>query len=108
MSAVLMYDAAARGEVDIISAYTTEGKLASFDLLVLKDDLDAFPPYDAILLLSPRAARTKPDVAQALQELVGFLDAKRMLQANWSVDEQGLTPQDAAARLLRGRIGETP
>ncbi|MCC7108432.1 MAG: ABC transporter permease/substrate-binding protein, partial [Deltaproteobacteria bacterium] len=49
-----MYDAVQRGDVDVISAFSSDGRIAAYDLLVLEDTLPAFPPYDAIVLLGPR------------------------------------------------------
>ena len=43
------------GDVDVVSAYTSDGRIAQFDLAVLDDPKHAIPPYDAILLLSPQA-----------------------------------------------------
>lgn len=100
MDAALMYEALIRNEVDVISAYTTEGKIAAYDLVVLEDDLDVFPPYEAILLVSSRAAREAPDVVTALHELVGTIDDATMLRANWSVDEEGRSVRTAARQLL--------
>ena len=56
MQAEFMYPAAAAGEVDVISAYTSDGRIAQFDLQVLDDPRNAIPPYDAILLVSPKRA----------------------------------------------------
>ena len=42
-----MYPAAAAGDVDVISAYTSDGRIAQFDLVVLADPKHAIPPYDA-------------------------------------------------------------
>ena len=44
------------GDVDVVSAYTSDGRIAQFDLDVLDDPKHAIPPYDAILLLSPKRA----------------------------------------------------
>ncbi|MFW5681932.1 MAG: ABC transporter permease/substrate-binding protein, partial [Phycisphaeraceae bacterium] len=52
----LMYDAIREGEVDVISAFTSDGRIAAYDLIVLKDPKRTIPPYDAILLLGPRVA----------------------------------------------------
>jgi osmoprotectant transport system permease protein len=102
MDAALMYEALIRGEVDIISAYTTEGKIVAYDLLVLEDDLNTFPPYNAILLVSP-SIRQMPDVVTELRELVGGIDDAAMLRANWSVDEEG-HPARTVARMLLDRL----
>jgi len=51
-----MYAAVASGEVDVIAGYTSDGLIAKYDLVVLDDNKQAIPPYDAILLLAPRRA----------------------------------------------------
>ena len=53
MQATFMYQAAATGEVDVISAFSSDGRIAKYDLKVLSDPKQAIPPYDAILLLAP-------------------------------------------------------
>ena len=65
-----MYQAARAGDVDVVSAYTSDGRIAQFDLAVLDDPKRAIPPYDAILLLSPRRAHDEALIA-ALKPLVG-------------------------------------
>ena len=101
MDAALMYQALAGARVDIISAYTTEGKIEAFDLAILEDDVDAFPPYDAILLVAPGAANDMPELVASLEGLVNTLSADRMRRANWSVDESHRSIRDVAAELLQ-------
>ncbi len=52
----LMYNAIAAGDVDVISAFSSDGRIAQYDLKVLGDPKGALPPYDAILLVSPAHA----------------------------------------------------
>ena len=101
MDPSLMYEAAASGEVDVISAFSTDGRIAAFDLRVLDDDRGAIPPYDAVVLASPRLVAERPDVLAALRELVSTIDVERMRQLNRAVDEQGQTPASVAAAFLR-------
>lgn len=95
-----MYDAVASGEVDAISAYTSDGRIAAFELETLADPEQALPPYDALLLIGPD---TPPEVADALQPLLGQIDVRMMRQANRRVDVDGQSPEQAAA-WLAGRI----
>ena len=81
----LMYTAVFDGHVDVISAFSSDGRIAAFDLLVLEDPLSAFPPYDAVLLLSKSAAEN-PELVEALTPLVGSLDDTTMREANRRVD----------------------
>ena len=81
----LMYTAVFDGHVDVISAFSSDGRIAAFDLLVLEDPLSAFPPYDAVMLLSKSAAGNR-DLAEALAPLVGSLADTTMREANRRVD----------------------
>jgi osmoprotectant transport system permease protein len=101
LSATLMYGAVRDGRVDVISAFSSDGRIAAYDLVVLEDPRRAIPPYDAILLVSQRAA-ARPGLLDALRPLVGSIDDDAMRQANKLVDLDGRTPADAA-RWLRTR-----
>jgi osmoprotectant transport system permease protein len=105
MQAEFMYQAAAAGEVDVISAYTSDGRIAQYDLVVLDDPKHAIPPYDAILLVSPRRADDKPFL-DALRPLVGAIDVETMREANRRAGT-GATPE-AVARWLGQRIVRSP
>jgi len=83
-----MYPAAADGEVDVISAFTSEGKIKQFDLVVLNDPKQAIPPYDAIVLLSPQRANDEKLIA-ALKQLLGAIPPALMREANARADGQG-------------------
>ncbi len=100
MDPALMYEAVRAGEVDLIGAYTTDGRIAAYDLVVLEDDRGAIPPYDAILLASERFAREHPDLLEALGDLEGSLDAAAMRELNRRVDQGGEAPADVARDAL--------
>lgn len=98
MQAEFMYPAVAAGEVDVIAAYTSDGRVARYDLVVLEDPKRAIPPYDAIILLSARRA-ADPTLRAALAPLVGHIDADLMRQANLRAGDS--SPAQAAAWLLQ-------
>ena len=102
MQAEFMYPAVAAGEVDVISAYTSDGRIAEYDLQVLDDPRNAIPPYDAILLVSPRRANDQPFL-DALR-LVDAIDVATMREANRRVGE-GASRTAAVARWLSANIG---
>jgi osmoprotectant transport system permease protein len=97
----LMYTAVAEGHVDAISAFSTDGRIPAFDLVVLDDPLDAFPPYDAVLLLSASAAE-RPDLVAALEPLVGAIGDETMREANRRVDLDGAAVAEVGRDLARG------
>ncbi|MDP6558916.1 MAG: glycine betaine ABC transporter substrate-binding protein [Candidatus Binatia bacterium] len=100
MDSSLMYQAAANGSVDVISAFSTDGRIAALGLRVLQDDRGAIPPYDAVILVSPNLRRKHPDVVETLRRLVGTIDADHMRRMNLAVDDQGRSPADVAAEFL--------
>jgi osmoprotectant transport system permease protein len=96
-----MYSALARREVDLITAFSSDGRIDELDLVVLSDPARVFPPYDAVLLLSPRAAE-QPSVVEALEPLIGAISVQQMRRANQMVDrdDDKRTPEQAASWLL--------
>ncbi len=99
-----MYESVARGDVDVISAFTTDGRIEAFDLVVLDDSRGAIPPYDALLMLSPDAA-DRPGIAEALQPLIHAISPQAMRAANSLVDrDEDKQTIDAAADLLDDQI----
>ena len=104
MQPEFMYPAVASGQVDVISAYTSDGQLAQFDLVVLDDPKHAIPPYDAILLLSPRRAKDE-NLIEVLKALIGAIPVATMRAANARA-ASGSTSADEVARGLAGEIGK--
>jgi osmoprotectant transport system permease protein len=100
-----MYAAVASGEVDVIAGYTSDGLIAKYDLVALADDRHAIPPYDAIMLLSPKR-RDDAALQAALRPLLGRIDISAMREANLraSGNDASSSP-DAVARWLWGKIG---
>ncbi|MFB0612167.1 ABC transporter permease/substrate-binding protein [Aurantiacibacter poecillastricola] len=104
-SPTFMYNALISGEADVISAYTSDGRIAAENLVVLEDPREALPSYDAIVLISPRLA-DNAQLLEALEPLVGAVDVATMRQANYAVDrEEDKWPPQRAARWLLDQIG---
>jgi osmoprotectant transport system permease protein len=100
MDPSLMYAAIAAGQVDVITAYSSDGRIAAYDLVTLEDDRGAIPPYDAVVLASRSFARRRPDAVAALSSLDGTIDVARMRGLNREVDEAGRSPKAVAAEFL--------
>ena len=95
-----MYRAVADGAVDVISAFSSDGRIAAYDLVVLEDDRGAIPPYDAVLLVSPARANDEAFLA-ALRPLVNAIAVETMREASLMVDreEDKRSVREAAAFL---------
>lgn len=95
MQATFMYEAAANGEVDVISAFSSDGRIAKYDLKVLTDPKQALPPYDAILLVAPGDADDEK-LAAALKPLIDSIDVETMQKANLRAAGTGTPPTEVA------------
>lgn len=100
MDSSLMYQAVAQGDVDVISAFSTDGRIEVLNLKVLEDDRDAIPPYDAVILARPGLIDERPEVVEALQVLENAISVEKMRQLNAAVDEGGRSPGTVAASFL--------
>lgn len=103
-SPTFMYRALESGQADVISAFSSDGRIAADRLVVLSDPAHALPPYDALLLLSPRRAGDARFRA-VLAPLVGAIPVEAMREANYLVDrDAGKQTPEAAARFLSGKL----
>lgn len=89
----LAYDALARGDVDIVDAYSTDAAIAKNNLVLLEDDRQAFPRYDAVLLM-----RSDFD-EKPLETLTGKLNEATMAKLN-GLAESGVSFEKVARIFL--------
>lgn len=96
MDPSLMYQAVAQGTVDVISAFSSDGRIAAYELVVLEDALGTIPPYDAIILAGPRLTNRYPEVLGALEVLAGAVGPEQMRRMNLAVDIDQRLPAEVA------------
>jgi osmoprotectant transport system permease protein len=98
-----MYRALGSGEADVISAFSSDGRIAADDLVVLGDPKGALPPYDAVLLIAPGRS-DDARLRAALASLDGAITVEAMQKANFSVDRDDgkVSPTEAARTLEKG------
>jgi osmoprotectant transport system permease protein len=100
-----MYAAVASGEVDVIAGYTSDGLIAKYDLVVLEDSRHAIPPYDAVVLLSPKRAGDQA-LQGSLKPLLGRIDIADMREANLRANgNDAAASPEAVARWLWEEVG---
>ncbi|SFD29928.1 ABC transporter permease/substrate-binding protein [Spirosoma endophyticum] len=97
----LMYEAIRREQVDIISGYSTDGRIKAFDLLVLADNRHAFPPYDAAPVVRQTALDRYPDLGPTLNLLSGKLTDSIMTALNYRADYLHQSPERIATDFLK-------
>ncbi len=100
-----MYRALESGQADVISAFSSDGRIAADKLIVLTDPRGAIPNYDAILTIASRHAKDARMIA-VLRPLIGRISVEAMREANYMVDrDAGKVSPDVAARWLEKRVG---
>jgi osmoprotectant transport system permease protein len=77
------YAALANGSIDVKDAYSTDAKIEENDLVVLEDDLQFFPKYEAVFLYR---SSMPPDAVGKLRRLEGTVDEKRMIHLNMEAE----------------------
>ncbi|WP_461114837.1 ABC transporter permease/substrate-binding protein [Spirosoma jeollabukense] len=97
----LMYEAIHREQVDIISGYSTDGRIKAFDLLVLTDNRHAFPPYDAAPVVRQTTLDRYPDLGPTLNLLAGKLTDSIMTALNYRADYLHQSPERIATDFLK-------
>ena len=104
----LLYSAVDEGDVDVISAFATDGRIPALDLVILEDDLGFFPPYFAAPVVRQDLLEEDPAVEDVLNQLAGQIDDATMADLNFRVDDGGEEIEDVARAFLeeRGLIGE--
>jgi osmoprotectant transport system permease protein len=90
-----MYRAVADGSVDMIAGYTSDGEIAKYDLVVLDDNKHVIPPYDAVLLVSPKRSNDRR-LIDALKPLIGAVPVRAMREANARAANGDTTPDEVA------------
>jgi len=100
--AALMYSAVNERQVDLITAYTTDGRVAAYDLLILEDPRGALLPYDGLFVASPEAAKNEIFMS-VVTRLVDSIPDQLMREANRIVDVEG-RPISEAVEYLRTQL----
>ena len=100
MDCALRYKALKAGNAQVIDAFSTDGLLKKFNLKVLEDDKEFFPPYYAIPLVRESILKEHPEVEKILNKLSSQIDEETMINLNYQVDEEGRTPEEVAHDFL--------
>ena len=82
----LSYPALMAGEIDLLDAYATDGKLERYKLTVLEDDRRFFPPYHAAPAVREATLRKYPKLETSWLRLAYRIDDATMRSLNYAVE----------------------
>jgi osmoprotectant transport system permease protein len=100
ISDAVMYKAAYEKKLDVISGYSTDGRLKAFDLVVLKDDKGIFPPYYVAPVIREDILMKYPLLADVFNMLAGHINDSVMTELNYRVDYLKQSPEKVAKDFL--------
>ncbi|WP_085993240.1 osmoprotectant update ABC transporter permease/substrate-binding subunit OpuFB [Oceanobacillus senegalensis] len=101
MEPQLRYSAIEQGDIHLIDAYSTDSELERYNLTVLKDDRELFPPYQGAPLLRKETVRKYPEIVDALNQLAGKITDDQMREMNYMVDVEGRSAEEVAREYLK-------
>ncbi|WP_160723595.1 osmoprotectant update ABC transporter permease/substrate-binding subunit OpuFB [Bacillus sp. USDA818B3_A] len=94
------YHAIQSGKVNLMNAYSTDGELQKYHLVVLEDDKHFFPPYQGSPLLRQETIEKYPEIVPALNKLAGKITDSQMQKMNYKVGVKGKKAEDVARDFL--------
>ncbi len=97
----LMYDAVKKGQVDIITAFSTDSRIPGYNLFILEDDKSFFPPYYAAPVVRKEVSEKYPEVQKALALLSSLIDEKSMQKLNNEVDRNKRDVKEIVAEFFK-------
>jgi osmoprotectant transport system permease protein len=100
ISDAVMYKAAYEKQLDVISGYSTDGRLKAYNLVVLKDDKHIFPPYYAAPIVRDDALKQFPELEKTLNLLSGRINDTIMTELNYRTDYLHESPEKVAKDFL--------
>jgi osmoprotectant transport system permease protein len=105
----LAYRALVEKAIDVTEVYTTDGEIAQYDLLVLADDRNFFPAYEAVWLYRADLETRHPGVVEQLRRLEGRISEPDMQRMNSRAQgEQKEDERQIAGEFLRTTLGVEP
>ena len=101
MEPALRYQAIQSGDIQITDAYSTDAELARYDLQVLEDDKQLFPPYQGAPLMKEALLKKHPELEAVLNKLAGKITESQMSQLNYQVGVEGKPAEQVAKEFLQ-------
>lgn len=101
MQPALRYQAIQSGDIQITDAYSTDAELERYDLQVLEDDKQLFPPYQGAPLMKEALLKKHPELERVLNTLAGKITESQMSQLNYQVGVEGKSAKQVAKEFLQ-------
>ncbi|MGF1460190.1 MAG: glycine betaine ABC transporter substrate-binding protein [Leptolyngbyaceae cyanobacterium] len=100
VDAGLRYQGLVDGEADVAVAFGTDGEISAYDLVVLEDDLQLFPPYQVAPVVRQELLDRQPEIQAILNDLSPLITDEVMQSLNYQVTGEGQEPEAVAQDFL--------
>lgn len=100
MNVSLKYQAIGNGDMDVTDAFSTDGPIKQYNLKVLVDDKNFFPPYYPAPIIRNDTLEKYPELEGVLNKLGGLIDEEAMTEINYKVDVEGLNLETVVTEFL--------
>lgn len=99
----LIYKALNSGAVNVAEVYSTDSQIKQYNLTVLKDDKNLFPPYQAAPLMKESLLKKYPELKKILNKLSGKITDQEMIEMNYDVNVKQEDAAKVAERYLKSK-----
>ncbi|WP_446387549.1 glycine betaine ABC transporter substrate-binding protein [Coleofasciculus sp. B1-GNL1-01] len=96
----LRYQALSEGQADVAVAFGTDGEINAFNLVVLEDNQNFFPPYQVAPVVRQETLEKHPGIRDALNQLAPKLTNETMRRLNYEVSGKKREPAEVAREFL--------
>lgn len=103
MQNALKYEAIGQGKMDVTDAFTTDGQLITYNLVVLEDDKGFFPPYYAAPVVRMDTLEKYPEIEEVLNQLGNQISDEEMQQMNYQADAEEKEIKDVVSDFLKSK-----
>lgn len=101
MNASLKYQAMGSKDIDVTDAFATDGQIIQYNLKILKDDKNFFPPYYAAPIIRKEVLEKYPELEEILNSLAGLIDDETMTELNYKIDVENQDIKKVAENFLK-------
>lgn len=99
----LLYQALQQKQVDIVAGNSTDGAIGRLDLVVLTDDKQYFPPYEAAPIVRQSVLKQHPELQSAIAQLGGLIDEEQMRRLNYQVEGEKRNVKQVVSEFLKAK-----
>lgn len=96
----LLYTGINEGDIDVTTCFGTDGQIEAYDLVVLEDDMNFWPPYPAAPVIRQEVLDENSEIADVLNDLSSRLDGETMRRLNWEVSGNSREADTVAREFL--------